>query len=68
MEERPVLSDAAAHLVRTGLADQMHELAGNLSLGTQRFVKIARAIRTDTSLLVLDEPAAGLGHAEKLAL
>jgi branched-chain amino acid transport system permease protein len=51
-----------------GLQAQMHELAGNLALGPQRLVEIARALASDPSLLLLDEPAAGLRHKEKQAL
>jgi branched-chain amino acid transport system ATP-binding protein/branched-chain amino acid transport system permease protein len=67
-EEQVLLNDAAAHLARVGLAAQMHEPAGNLSLGSQRLLEIARALSTAPALLLLDEPAAGLRHAEKLAL
>jgi branched-chain amino acid transport system permease protein len=67
-EEQVLLNDAAAHLARVGLAAQMHEPAGNLSLGSRRLLEIARALSTDLAPLLLDEPAAGPRHAEKLAL
>ena len=67
-EERQLFAEAEAQLARIGLAEQMHELAGNLALGPQRLVEIARALATDPALLLLDEPAAGLRHHEKQAL
>jgi branched-chain amino acid transport system permease protein len=67
-EERSLFAEAEAQLARIGMAEQMHELAGNLALGPQRLMEIARALCTDPALLLLDEPAAGLRHKEKQAL
>lgn len=67
-EEAQALAEAARQLQRVGLGEQMNELAGNLALGPQRLVEIARALASDPALLLLDEPAAGLRHREKQAL
>ena len=67
-EERGLFAEAERQLARIGIADHMHELAGNLALGPQRLMEIARALCTDPALLLLDEPAAGLRHKEKQAL
>ena len=53
---------------RIGLAERAHEPAGNLPLGQQRLLEIARALAADPALLLLDEPAAGLRRQEKQAL
>jgi branched-chain amino acid transport system permease protein len=67
-EERRCFAEAEAQLQRIGMGHQLHELAGNLPLGPQRLLEIARALCTDPVLLLLDEPAAGLRHQEKQAL
>ena len=67
-EEQSLLREAARQLERIGMGSQMHELAGNLAMGPQRLLEIARALCSDPALLLLDEPAAGLRHKEKLAL
>ncbi len=67
-EEARARAEALRQLRRIGLEGQAHELAGNLALGPQRLVEIARALASDPSLLLLDEPAAGLRHKEKEAL
>jgi branched-chain amino acid transport system permease protein len=67
-EEKRLLREAERQLARIGMADRMHELAGNLALGPQRLMEIARALAADPTLLLLDEPAAGLRLKEKQAL
>lgn len=67
-EEKRLLREAQRQLERIGMGDRLHELAGNLALGPQRLMEIARALCADPTLLLLDEPAAGLRLKEKQAL
>ncbi|HWV51521.1 branched-chain amino acid ABC transporter ATP-binding protein/permease [Pseudorhodoplanes sp.] len=67
-EEGSVYREAMRELERVGLADKAHELAGNLALGQQRVLEVARALAAGPLLIMLDEPAAGLRSLEKKAL
>lgn len=67
-QERQLRAEARRQLERVGLAEHAHVPAGNLSLGQQRLLEIARALAGDPCLLLLDEAAAGLRHAEKQEL
>ena len=67
-EEQRLFKLAQQQLERIGIGHTMHEQAGNLAMGQQRLMEIARALCADPALLLLDEPAAGLRHKEKQAL
>ncbi|MCB4366037.1 branched-chain amino acid ABC transporter ATP-binding protein/permease [Hydrogenophaga taeniospiralis] len=67
-EEKQLFREAQRQLERIGMGDHLHEQAGNLAMGPQRLMEIARALCADPTLLLLDEPAAGLRHQEKQAL
>jgi branched-chain amino acid transport system ATP-binding protein len=55
-------------LARLGLDELSRELVSSLPYGYQRRVEIARALAGDPSVLLLDEPAAGLNDSETEAL
>lgn len=52
----------------TGIAQFADYRASDLAYGHQRRLEIARALATEPRLLALDEPAAGMNAAEKVAL
>jgi branched-chain amino acid transport system permease protein len=68
LEEAALMAEARKQIERCGLGAHADTPAASLSLGQQRVVEIARALAGQPSVLLLDEPAAGLRHLEKRAL
>jgi branched-chain amino acid transport system permease protein len=56
---------AMSALTFVGLGARANELISSFSYGHQRLIEIARALAANPTLLLLDEPAAGLNSSEK---
>ena len=63
-EEKRMREEAMQLLRVVGLEDVRDERATSLPYGKQRLLEIARALATEPSLLLLDEPAAGMNPQE----
>ncbi len=60
-----LVDEAADLLERLNLADVMHARVGSLAYGRQRLLEIAIALASRPSVLLLDEPAAGVPEGER---
>ncbi len=67
-EEEKMRQDTLDLLKLVELDDVKDELATSLPYGKQRKLEIARALATNPSLLLLDEPAAGMNPQETVEL
>jgi branched-chain amino acid transport system ATP-binding protein len=63
-EEAALRAEAGEVIAFVGLAGRASEIAGNLAYGEQRLLGLAIALAARPTLLLLDEPAAGLNPAE----
>jgi branched-chain amino acid transport system permease protein len=66
--EEALKDRAMSALSFVGLGARANELISSFSYGHQRLIEIARALAANPTLLLLDEPAAGLNSTEKLEL
>ncbi|WP_457567483.1 ABC transporter ATP-binding protein [Desulfurobacterium sp.] len=67
-EEEETIEKSYELLKLVGLEKYVNELAKNLPYGAQRRLEIARALATEPSVLLLDEPAAGMNPKETAEL
>jgi branched-chain amino acid transport system ATP-binding protein len=67
-EERDGKAEAQRLLDYVGIGRRAEDAARNLPYGDQRRLEIARAVATGPSVLLLDEPAAGMNPSEKRSL
>lgn len=67
-EEAAAFAKARRALDIVGLGDVADQPASGLAMGQARLVEVARALVGAPSILLLDEPAAGLRTGEKLKL
>jgi branched-chain amino acid transport system ATP-binding protein len=63
-EETALNAPAFAALEQVGIADRAHARAGELSHGEKRALELAIALAMKPTLLLLDEPMAGIGREE----
>lgn len=63
-EENQMVEKSMNLLEKVGLAESKDEKSSSLPYGQQRRLEIARALATDPSILLLDEPAAGMNPKE----
>jgi ABC-type branched-subunit amino acid transport system ATPase component len=62
--EQAALEEAGSLLDRAGIGGRARDRAGDLPYGDQRRLEIARALASRPTLLLLDEPTAGMSTAE----
>ena len=67
-KEKKIREASMELLERVNLADRAEQVSGTLPYGMQRRLEIARALALNPTLLMLDEPAAGMNEEEVLAL
>jgi len=68
LSDPDLMKRAETLLEKVGLAGRMYIVAADLSHGERRQLELAMALATEPTLLLLDEPMAGMGPAETRSL
>lgn len=68
LDRKRIHDEALEKIARVRAPIDPSELMGNLSLGTQQILEIARAISMNAQILILDEPTAALSSFESKLL
>ncbi len=66
--ERSLMDRARNSLAMVGLDSMANEVAGSMAYGQQKRLEIARALVSEPSLCLLDEPAAGMNSKEAMKM
>ncbi|MEC9093751.1 MAG: sugar ABC transporter ATP-binding protein [Planctomycetota bacterium] len=64
IKSRDLYGQAEKHLREIGLNESPTTLAGELSVGKQQMVEIAKALSTQANILIMDEPTSSLSQQE----
>ncbi len=64
IDERLIESEARRYLDLVGLRHDPREIVGQLSIGRQQMVEIAKALSIDARVLIMDEPTSSLSSRE----
>ncbi|MEM1444209.1 MAG: sugar ABC transporter ATP-binding protein [Verrucomicrobiota bacterium] len=64
IDEKTIAAEARQYLEKVGLEVSPETLVGDLTIGKQQLVEIAKALSTDARILIMDEPTSSLSQRE----
>lgn len=64
IDEKTIAAESRKYLDKVGLDVPPETLVGDLTIGKQQLVEIAKALSTDARILIMDEPTSSLSQRE----